>query len=160
YTGGTIDFAGYHLTVPNAVITFSTSATTATTVLNTVTNTWETTVPANYNGNVFLSGLAWQVPASGLPGGANPVVWSGKFGSTTTTGLSFQWKWAAAVYTSLAADPGVKAIDGNTGSPYLNSDHAGTPENFKSSVTGGARGGGGSNWTGSYSGTATVDCVA
>jgi hypothetical protein len=37
---------------------------------------------------------------------------------------------------------------------YRNSDHAGTPENFKEFVIGGARGGGGSNWTGSWSGHA------
>jgi hypothetical protein len=37
-----------------------------------------------------------------------------------------------------------------------NSDHAGTPENFKPFVIGGARGGGGSNYTGLYSGTGKV----
>jgi len=51
---------------------------------------------------------------------------------------------------------------------YQNSDHAGTPEGvdpsttlpFKAFVTGGARGGGGSNWTGSWSGTVGVSvCV-
>jgi hypothetical protein len=40
---------------------------------------------------------------------------------------------------------------------YKNSDHAGTPENFRASVTGGASGGGGSNFNGSY--TATGSCV-
>jgi hypothetical protein len=46
---------------------------------------------------------------------------------------------------------------------FKNSDHAGTPEglsstgiSFKKSVIGGARGGGGSNFTGSWSGTASV----
>src|SRR5439155_361606 len=37
-----------------------------------------------------------------------------------------------------------------------NSDHAGTPEAFKPYVIGGARGGGGSNYTGSLSGTVAV----
>ena len=47
-------------------------------------------------------------------------------------------------------------------SQYQNSDHAGTPANFKSNamngvtVIGGATGGGGSNYTGGYSGTVTV----
>src|SRR5262249_2005178 len=49
-----------------------------------------------------------------------------------------------------------KPIDANNHNPYLNSDHAGTPENFKSYVTGGATGGGGSNYTGSLSATASV----
>jgi hypothetical protein len=53
---------------------------------------------------------------------------------------------------------GAKPVDGNTLSIYANSDHAGTPEGFKAFVTGGARGGGGSNWTGSYSSTSTATC--
>ena len=52
----------------------------------------------------------------------------------------------------------MKPVDDNQASVYQNSDHAGTPENFKSFVTGGARGGGGSNFTGSYSATAAVSC--
>jgi hypothetical protein len=32
------------------------------------------------------------------------------------------------------------------------------PENYKKFVVGGARGGGGSNFTGSYSGTASMPC--
>jgi len=61
-------------------------------------------------------------------------------------------------YSSL----GVKPVDDNKASQYQNSDHAGTPANFKSNamnggtVIGGATGGGGSNYTGGYSGTVTV----
>jgi len=36
---------------------------------------------------------------------------------------------------------------------YKNSDHAGTPESVRQFLVSGARGGGGSNFTGSYSGT-------
>jgi hypothetical protein len=58
-------------------------------------------------------------------------------------------------YTGL----GVKPVDDNDASIYThNADHAGTPENFKPYVIGGARGGGGSNYTGSYSGTGTARC--
>jgi hypothetical protein len=46
-------------------------------------------------------------------------------------------------------------VDDNKASVYKNSDHAGTPENFKSSVTGGAPGGG-MNYTGGLSGTAKI----
>lgn len=42
--------------------------------------------------------------------------------------------------------------------PFPNSDHAGTPECWKSFVVGGAHGGGGSTFTGSYSGTLTERC--
>jgi hypothetical protein len=63
------------------------------------------------------------------------------------------------VYTTFAPDNnsiGVKPVDGNHCTSYLNSDHAGTPENYKPYVIGGARGGGGSNWTGGLTGTQTV----
>jgi hypothetical protein len=128
-------------------------------VYNTTAGRWETTVPVGYNGNVFLSGYLFHVPPQGLKGGANPVSWTSQFASLEETGLSFQWQWAAAVYTTWGGpSAGVKPIDATTGSAYLNSDHAGTPENFKAYVIGGARGGGGSNWTGSYSGTASAPC--
>jgi hypothetical protein len=57
-----------------------------------------------------------------------------------------QWQWAAAVYSQFGADYnslGVKPVDDNCGSQYQNSDHAGTPENYKQFALGGARGGGG-----------------
>ncbi len=155
FTAGGVD---YDLPVPDAIITISPSATQASTAFNTDRNRLETTVPASYTGNIFLAGLSYQVPAGGLPGGITPVTWSGDF-STDTPGVKVDWKWAAAVYTQFDSNLdalGIKPIDGDKLNPYQNSDHAGTPENFKSSVTGGARGGGGSNWTGSYSGTASV----
>jgi len=152
----TANGVNYNLAMPGAEIIFSESTTTATTKFE--GGKWVTTVPANYTGNVFLSGTAFPVPAGGLPVGINPVTWSGYFLSDTP-GISAQWKWAAAVYElfSLGNDAlGVKAIDGSAMNPYANSDHAGTPENFKPYVTGGARGGGGSNYTGGYSGTASA----
>ena len=57
-----------------------------------------------------------------------------------------QWQWAAAFYTQFSTDLnaiGVKPIDGDKNNPYTNSDHAGSPENLKAFVSGGARGGGG-----------------
>ena len=149
-----------NLAVPNARLTFSPSVTsaTATTTFDTVHNEWDITVPSSgISGNVFLSGLAFKVPANGLPGGINPVTWSGNF-IDNVPNTSVNWQWAAAVYTTFSSSYGslgVKPLDTATGQ-YNNSDHAGTPENYKSFVTGGARGGGGSNYTGSYSGTGTV----
>jgi hypothetical protein len=107
------------------------------------------------NGSLYLV----SVP-NGFPGGIKQVTWQGMFFSLTP-GLKVQWQWAAAVYhnADFATDYnllGVKPVDDNSASVYLNSDHAGTPENFKSDVVGGARGGGGSNFTGSYSGTAAT----
>jgi hypothetical protein len=82
------------------------------------------------------------------------VIWRGNF-TSDTPGVKVQWQWAAAAYTSFGTDDntlGVKPADGFGGS-----DHAGTPENYKHFVTGGARGGGGSNFTGSYSGTGSIN---
>jgi hypothetical protein len=109
-------------------------------------------------GNTFLSALAFVVPAGGLPGGINPVTWSAVF-TSDTPGVTMQWQWAAAVYTSFSSDYnalGVKPVDDNQASVYQNSDHAGTRENYKAFVTAGARGGGASNYTGGYSGTENV----
>ncbi len=93
-----------------------------------------------------------------IPGGLKNITWSGTIISDTP-GVSVQWKWAASVYSNFSPDYnslGVKPVDDNKASQYQNSDHAGTPENFKTFVTGGATGGGGSNYTGSLSGTVSV----
>ncbi len=152
----------YRLDVPDNAITFSPEASLATVQYSPTLNSWITVVPASYTGNVFLAGLSYQV-TDGLPGGINPVTWSGEF-TTDTPGVTVDWQWAAAVYTQFSPDYnalGVKPIDGDKLNAYQNSDHAGTPENFKPYVIGGARGGGGSNYTGSYSGTGhAVPCPA
>src|SRR5262249_9331276 len=149
----------YTVHVPDATITFSPAATLATTTFDAVRRQWLTTVPAQgLAGNTLLAGAAFVAPAGGLPGGINPGSWTATF-YTHSPGVPLSWAWAAAVYTSFSSDfnaLGVKPVDDNQASIYKNSDHAGTPESFKSAVTGGARGGGGSNYTGSYSGTATA----
>ncbi len=151
--------ATYNLPVPDATITISPSATSATTSFDSSKNAWITNLPSTgLAGNSFLSGMTFPVPANGLPGGINPVTWSGTFYSDTS-GVSINWQWAAAVYTSFGGDYrtlNVKPVDDTSASVYKNSDHAGTPEAYKTFVTGGARGGGGSNYTGSYSATASV----
>jgi hypothetical protein len=101
------------------------------------------------------------VPASGLPGGIKDVIWQATF-SSDTSGLTVNWQWAAAVYTDFTRkynNLGVKPVDDNKASKYKNSDHAGTPEDFKAYVIGGGTGGGGSNFTGSYSGTGSCALV-
>ena len=149
----------YYVELPKAVIVFSDDVTEARSDFDCATRMWTTRVPSSYSGNVFLTGMALYVK-HGAPGGIKPVVMNACFGSDLP-GVSFEWKWAAAVYSSFPDcedDLGVKPVDGDKFTKYLNSDHAGTPENFKSFVIGGARGGGGSNFTGSYSGTSTAQC--
>jgi uncharacterized membrane protein YgcG len=152
--------AGVMVPVLPSQITFTPGAVLATTDF--VAGQWITNVPSSgLAGNVFLSGAAFLVPPGGLPGGIKNVSWQAMFCSSNPN-VTIQWQWAAAVYRfSGFLDQGyqglgVKPVDDNHASAYKNSDHAGTPEQFKAYVVGGARGGGGSNFTGSYSGTA--DC--
>jgi len=152
FSSGGVD---YNLAVPNAQLTLDPGASTASTTF--VGGTWFTVTPTGTAGNIFLTGFAVPVPTD-LPGGIKPVTWTGRFGSDTP-GVTIQWQWSAAVYTSFDGDPnalGVKPVDDNHASAYASSDHAGTPEAFKTEVIGGARGGGGSNFTGSLSATAGV----
>lgn len=151
----------FMIPVPAAIINFVPNLALATTDF--AAGAWSTNVPTSgLAGKVFLDAVALLAPAGGLPGGIKEVIWSGMFFSCTP-GLTIQWQWAASVYDNpgfLAGGYeglGVKPVDDNKASSYQNSDHAGTPENFRSYVVGGARGGGGSNFTGSYSGTAS--CV-
>jgi hypothetical protein len=116
-------------------------------------------VPSSIGGKAFFAGggiqVGIQVPA--LPGSVSPVTWSGQI-SSATHGVTVHWQWGGAVYTSFNTDLttlGVKPVDDPKASTYLNSDNAGTPENFTQYVTGGARGGGGGNFTGGWSATAS-----
>lgn len=156
FTQQTITSADFTLSVPDAMVTFDPSATVATTIFQ--GGMWVTRVPAtDLAGNTFLSALVFQVSAN-IPGGLKNVTWSGTI-TSDTPGTSLQWKWAAAVYTLFSSDYnllGVKPVDDNKASLFKNADHAGTPENFKTFVIGGATGGGGANYTGSYSGTAQI----
>jgi len=159
-TNQTISFTSngtpYMLNVPDSTIVLNPTSMQASTTFG--ANGWSVSTPSKFSGNVFLSGLGWQA-VNGLTGGSvNNITWSGDF-TSNTPGISVNWQWGAAVYTQFTSNMSgiqVKTVDDNHEDIYQNSDHAGTPENFKSFVTGGARGGGGSNWTGSYSGTATV----
>lgn len=149
--------------VPDAFITFDPSATVATTTFDTVNNVWRETFPSSgLAGNVFYGGVAFKVPASGLPGGIKNVDWTGTF--TSDTAVNVSWQWSAANYSNFTGDYNSiapKPTDDNKASIYKNSDHAGTPEGtdtasgklWKTFVVGGASGGGGANYTGSGSST-------
>jgi len=141
-------------TVPDAKITFA-AVSCATTTFDAGTKTWVTTVPLAGSDEIFISGMAF--PVTNLPGGA-AVSWQGTFG-TDQPGLCLSWKWGAAAYTSFPSDYNDAKIKPTHQAACIasNGDHAGTPQNptVRASVTGGARGGGGSNFTGSWSGTGT-----
>ena len=150
-TNISIAFGGQTYTMPNAMITFSPTATSASTHFDTASNRWMTIVPNGQAGaDPFMTGLGLMLP-NGLPGGQNPVVVQATFSSNAAVSIS--WQWSTAVYSQFSDDYndlGVLAADGGR--------QSGTPVNFEGFVVGGARGGGGSNFTGSYSGTGKV-CV-
>jgi phospholipase C len=178
-TGLTIHFSGQwiyvqlkdgttlHLPAPNAEVVYSQTATTSTTTFT--GGQWVTTVPASYTGNVFLAGLAYQIPAGVSIQGAK-VTWTGAF-SGTANSFNLQWQWGAAAYSgfgtlslssanALYNGLGVKPIDANTGSAYLNNDDAGTPENYKANAIAGATGSGGNDFTGADSQMGTASYQA
>ncbi len=175
FTASTIAFTAdqpYTVNVPNAQITLSPTAVCASTTFDTLTNTWTTIVPLAGSDEIFLTGVAFPVPATFTQANGRvqgPVSWQGTF-AADTAGISVAWKWGAAVYKNFSLDYnalGIKPAH-TRACLYQNSDHAGTPEGvdpgsrrpFKDFVIGGARGGGGSNWTGSWSGTVGVSvCV-
>ena len=151
----TANAVNYNLTPADGVTFFNSAATTATTIY---ASGWQTEIPSGASGNQFYAAMGWAVPCpNGLPGGVSPVTWSIDF-YADKPGVNVSWTWAAAVYTSFGPDASVsvKATDDNHYAPYANSDHAGTPENYTANVTGGATGGGGSNYTGSLCSSKTV----
>ena len=158
----------YLIHVPNSAITFSSSTTLAKTDFTQLYplglgRGWKTELQlSGLAGNDLMTAVEFKVPSSGLPGGIKDVMFTATF-SSYAPGLTVNWQWAAAVYTSFDTDyndVGVKPVDDNKASEYKNSDHAGTPENYKSFVVGGATGGGGSNFTGSLSGTGSCALTA
>jgi hypothetical protein len=156
----TANNTNYTLPVPSAVITFSSTATSASTTWDSTNNRWSMLVPRSMvvgNGTIhtFLDGLAFQVP-SNCPGGIQNATWSAAF-STDTPGVTLQWQWAAAVYTQFNTTYGTPSNNNVLGvNPVDNSDPAGTPESYKASLAIGGSGGGASNWTGFSVGTAGV----
>lgn len=162
-TGATLTFKNSQITInsskgvftyatPDGKITFSPSATCASTTFD--GTQWVTTVPLAGSDEILLSALGIKAPADVK---SAKVTWTADF-SSDVAGLTMSWKWSAAVYTTDMTAPnynslGVKPTHASA-CGYANSDHAGTPEVVKKSVVGGARGGGGSNFTGSWSSTA------
>ena len=142
--------------VPDGMIVFTPSANCAATLFD--GTQWVTKLPVSGSDEVLLSALGIQAPAD-LKGAR--VTWTGDF-STDTPGVSISWKWSAAVYGADVTEPNYNDLDLKPAHTrtclYANSDHAGTPENpaIKRSVVGGARGGGGSNFTGSWSATGSA----
>jgi hypothetical protein len=123
----------YYVPMPNSVITFSPTATTATTTFNAASGYWYSVVPSSFGDDVFLTGLAVPVPAGGVSGGLSFILQANI--TSDTPGLSVSWKWGAAVYSQFGTDYatlGVKPVTGSQANPYANTDVAGTAEAYRS----------------------------
>lgn len=155
------DGVPYNLKVPDAIIVLHPDATCA--VTSFAGSRWFTTLPVDGYDKALLSGLIFPVPAEGLPKGIDDVSWSGHFSISPyrpELEVKMKWKWSVAAYTNFAEkgdynDVWAKASHNDT--CYIdNSRHPGTPLNYLDFLVEGPRGGGGSNFTGSWSGSETV----
>jgi hypothetical protein len=146
----------YTLKVPDARIRFGKNVIIANTRF--IDNIWETVVPVNFNKDVFMTGLAYAVPAN-LPGNIKDLKWTANI-SIDKKDISLSWIWGAAVYSKFAGNTGlkIKPVSGLFQNLYLNTDDAGTPENFKLFVVAGATGKGKNNYTGDHSKKEKIDC--
>jgi hypothetical protein len=157
----TVDFTSVTLVVnatsyalPNGQVVFNPAISTPSTVVN-ADGSWTTTVNSSFNNDIFFVGQAISVDANMENGG------NGNTGSTLSfstnssdSSLQFQWQWGAAVYT---AWPGNAAANIEPVHAQL---QAGAPQNpaVQTDLIQGPRGGGGSNFTGSWSGTGNGTC--
>jgi uncharacterized repeat protein (TIGR01451 family) len=154
FTGVTININGTVYPLPDGVITFNPAApATPTTHFNAALNQWETLVNPRYLSNeIFFTGAAIPVTPEIAAGGKATFSYTVQ---SSAPNLSFPWQWSAAVYTYWPSDWNAANI-----LAYHATYHAGTPLNLtvQRSLVQGPRGGGGSNFTGSWSATGNGTC--
>ena len=154
----TVNFTGVSLVVntttyalPNGTIVFNPAISTPTTVVN-ADGSWTTTVNPNQSGDIFFVGQAIPVDSNLENGGKSTFSFTT---NSSDSALTFSWQWSAAVYTCW---PGNAAANIE---PVHASLQAGAPQNtaVQKCLIQGPRGGGGSNFTGSWSGTGHGTCL-
>jgi hypothetical protein len=156
FTGVTFVLNGTTYPLPDGLLIFNPSApaTPSTTFDATfgLHGRWITTVnPNNLSDEIFFDGNALRVDSNISGGGQATLSYTT---TSTDNNLKFSWQWSAAVYTFWPGNNQAQIL------AYHHSDHAGTPENkqVQQSLIQGPRGGGGSNFTGSWSGTGHGAC--
>jgi hypothetical protein len=113
---------------------------------------WVTTLnPNNLSDEIFFDGNGVPVDSNISGGGSATFNYSTL---SSDNNLAFSWQWSAAVYTNWPGNSAAMIL------AYHHSLHAGTPLNttVQKSLIQGPRGGGGSNFTGSWSGTGQGSC--
>lgn len=159
FTGVSFVLNGVSYPMPDGVVNFdpnapATSTTTFSGTPGTSSARWTTTInPKFISDENFFVGAAIPVDPAIAGGGQATIRFTTQ---TDDTGLSFSWQWSAAVYTYWPSDWNQAMIQ-----PYHgNGRHADTPNNtqVQKSLIQGPRGGGGSNFTGSWSATGHGAC--
>jgi uncharacterized repeat protein (TIGR01451 family) len=127
----------YTYQVPDSQVCFSTHATSATNCFD--GSKWCSTVPSSGDNEIFLAGCG-IAPNANL-GHCQSITWTGVF-SCDTANVNCNWQFGTSSYNTDCTqygNLGVKAcynVPCNNGSHYVSTDHAGTPENCKTSCTG------------------------
>ena len=114
---------------------------------------WTTTLnPSNLSDEIFFDGQAVPVDSNITGGGTANITYTTE---STDNDLAFSWQWSAAVYTYWPGNNQANILAYHGGGL-----HAGTPQNpqVQQSLIQGPRGGGGSNYTGSWSATGNGAC--
>jgi hypothetical protein len=156
FTQVTLVVNGKSYALPNGTIDFVPGYTGAPTTVVNSDGSWTTTVSSTQSGNIFIVGQAIPVDANlENGGGGNTSSTLSFFTNSNDSALQFPWQWGAAVYTSW---PGNAAAMIET-VPAGNLQ-SGAPQNtaVQGTLIQGPRGGGGSNFTGSWSGTGQGTC--
>ena len=151
FTGVTFVLNGKTYNLPNGHIVFDPSASSTATTVRSAAG-WTTTLnPNNLSDEIFFDGNAVPIDPNITGGGKADLSFTTTSSSTT---LAFPWQWSAAVYTTWLGDAAANI------EPVHASEHAGAPLNKtqESFLIQGPRGGGGSNFTGSWSATGHGNC--
>jgi hypothetical protein len=159
FTGVSFVLNGISYPMPNSVVNFDpnapfTSTTTFSGTPGTSSALWTTTInPNSISDENFFVGAAIPVDPAIAGGGKATIRFTTQ---TDDAGLSFSWQWSAAVYTFWPSDWNQAMIQAYHG----NGLHADTSNNtqVQKSLIQGPRGGGGSNYTGSWSATGHGAC--
>jgi SdrD B-like protein len=155
FTGASFVLNGHAYPLPNGLVTFDPAApSVSTTTFDAPNNRWLTTINPNFiSDENFFVGAAIPVDATISGGGKATIRFTTQ---ADDSDLSFSWQWSAAVYTYWPANWNSALIQ-----PYHgNGLHADTPDSpqVQQSLIAGPRGGGGSNFTGSWSATGHGSC--
>jgi hypothetical protein len=159
FTGVSFVLNGISYPLPDGVVNFDpnasfTSTTTFSGTPGTSSALWKTTINSNFiSDENFFVGAAIPVNLAIAGGGKATIRFTTQ---TDVTGLALSWQWSAAVYTYWPMDWNQALIQAYHG----NGLHADTPTNtqVQKSLIAGPRGGGGSNFTGSWSATGHGAC--